>query len=213
MTASSERCGPLEQATKTQAAHRRKTSNGEARPNSRQQRTGGIKMKKITTIIIALIMVLAMVATASAAGITKQSAVKKALKNAHLNKSQVKQLEVEYDKKSGKYEVEFIKKKNKAKYEYDISASKGVILEKSIDYKYRHNSSHHRIGKKAACKKAAKYTGFKLKTIKKGSCKYEYDDGEGTYEIKFRKGHYKYSIEILAPTGKVIEFEKDRIRK
>jgi hypothetical protein len=39
-----------------------------------------------------------------------------------------------------------------------------------------------------------------------GTCKYEYDDGKGTYEIKFRNGNYSYEVEILAPTGKVIEY-------
>ena len=34
------------------------------------------------------------------------------------------------------------------------------------------------------------------------------NDGEWIYEIKFRKGHYRYEYEVLAPTGKIIETEK-----
>ena len=44
---------------------------------------------------------------------------------------------------------------------------------------------------------------------------------DGTYSIlqtlgmyvKFKLGSYKYEIEILAPTGKIIEFEKEYVKK
>ena len=72
-----------------------------------------------------------------------------------------------------------------------------------------------KIGKTAARKKAAKYTGIKLSTIKKGTCYYDYDDDDrvGKYEIKFTKGNYKYDLEILAATGKVIDYEKELINR
>ena len=51
-----------------------------------------------------------------------------------------------------------------------------------------------------------------MKVIKKGTCKYEYEKNEGTYEVKFRSGKYKYDYEVLAPTGKVIEYEKKYVK-
>ena len=111
-----------------------------------------------------------------------------------------------------KYEIEFIKEKNKAEYDYSISKKSGRILEKSIDYIYKHNSSKKKIGKKAAMKKVAKYTKTKLKIVKKGICTYEYEDNEGTYTVKFKKGNYFYDCELLAPTGKIIEFEKEYVK-
>ena len=38
-----------------------------------------------------------------------------------------------------------------------------------------------------ARKKVAKFSGISYKTISKGTCRYEYDDGEGTYEVRFKR--------------------------
>lgn len=163
-------------------------------------------MKRLTRIALALIMVMAMSVSAFAANITASTAQKTALKNAKLSTKKVKYLRVKYDREDGVYEVKFTKKKNGAKYEFEISASNGKIVEKSIDYKYKRNRSRKKISRNKAMKKAAKAAGVKLAVVKRGSCKYEYDDGKGTYEIKFRNGNYYYDIEILAPTGKVIDY-------
>lgn len=169
-------------------------------------------MKKRMNGIVALLAALAMVMTMSvsvfAAGISSNdAALKKALKNAGLKKSQVKLIEVEYDSDDDAYEVEFTKKSNGKEFNYDISAESGKILEKSVEYKYKRNSSHKKIGKKAAMKKVAKFSGISLKTVKSGTCTYEYDDNEGVYEVKFEKGNRRYEYDVLAPTGKVIEYE------
>ena len=67
-----------------------------------------------------------------------------------------------------------------------------------------------KIGKDAARKKAAKASGVSLKIVKQGTCRYDYDhdDREGSYKVKFKKGNYRYEVEILAPTGAIMEFEK-----
>ena len=166
-------------------------------------------IRRVSVITLAVIVVIAMSASAFAGSMTKKEAVKKALKDAHTSKDKVYALEAELD--DGKYEIEFTKKKNDAEYEYEISKS-GRILEKSVDYVYKHSSSKNKIGKKAARKKVAKFSGIKYSIIKKGTCTYEYDDNEGTYEVKFKKGHYKYDYEVLAPTGKIIEYSKDYVK-
>ena len=156
-----------------------------------------------------MVMVMTMsVVSFAGSSISESQAISKALKNAGLSRSKVKYLETEYE--HGKYEIEFTKKSNGAEYSYEYSKS-GRLLEKSIDFRYKRNSSTEKIGKTAARKKAAKFTGIKLSTVKKGSCYYEYDDGKGTYEVKFTKGNYKYEVEILAPTGKVIDYSKEYI--
>ena len=118
-----------------------------------------------------------------------------------------------YDSEDGIYEIEFVKNSNGKEYSYEISASTGKILEKSVDIKYKRNSSREKIGKKAARKKVAKYSGISYKTIKKGSCHYEYDDGKGVYEVKFKKGNRRYEYDVLAPTGKIIEYNWELIKK
>lgn len=175
-------------------------------------------MKKVMKMLVAVTAALALVMTMSvsvfAAGISSNdAALKKALKNAGLKKSQVKFVEVEFDKDDNTYEVEFTKKTNGTEYSYDISAASGKILEKSVDRQYKRNSSHKKIGKTAAMKKVAKYSGISYKIIKTGTCRYEYDDGKGTYEVKFEKGNRRYDYEVLAPTGKIIEYEWELINR
>ena len=155
---------------------------------------------------IAMVMVMSVSAFADGAMISEKAALNKALKNVGLKKTQVKYIDVELDDDEDVYEVEFTKKKNSAEYSFDVDAYAGKILEKSVDYKYTRNSSHKKIGKTAALKKVAKFSGISYKTVKSGSCYYDYDDGKGVYEIKFKKGSRKYECEVLAPTGKVIEY-------
>lgn len=168
-------------------------------------------MKKkniVIALFTALVMVVTMTATSFAAAVSSNSdALNIALKNAKLKKSNAKKIEVEYDREDGHYEVEFKKKSNGNRYEYEISAKTGKILKKSVDYKYKKNTSKKKVGKKAARKNVAKLSGVSYKIISKGSCTYEYDDRKGTYEIKFKNGNRSYDCEVLAPTGKVIEYE------
>lgn len=165
-------------------------------------------MKKITTIITIVMLTFAMSASALASSaVTESKAVKIALKSAKATKAQVYALEAEYDE--GKYDVEFIKKSNKAEYSFEIS-KKGKILEKSIDYRYKKNHSKAKIGKAAAQKKAAKVTGISLAKVKKGTCiySYDYEDREGKYEIKFKTKSYRYEVDVLAPTGAIMDYDK-----
>lgn len=174
-------------------------------------------MKRKMNIALALLAALAMIMTMSisvfAGSVSSDEALKIALKNAKLRKSQVKLADVDRDEDGNNYEIEFIKKKNGTKYDYEISSESGRVIEKSVEYKYKRNSSHKKIGKTAARKKVAKFSGISYKTIKAGTCYYEYDDGKGTYEIKFTKGNRRYDYEVLAPTGKIIEYEWELINR
>jgi uncharacterized membrane protein YkoI len=175
-------------------------------------------MKRRVNIALALLAALAMVMTMSVAAFAgaitdNDAALKKALKNAGLKKSAVKYIDVEYDSEDGVYEVEFTKKSTGKKYDYEIAASTGTIVKKSVDYKYKRNTSHSKIGKKAARKKVAKFSGISYKIVSSGTCRYEYDDRHGTYEVKFTKGNRRYEYDVLAPTGKIIEYEWRVIKK
>lgn len=175
-------------------------------------------MKKKMNIVLALFTALVMVMTMGASvfagsGISSDEALNKALKNAKLKKSEVKAIDVEYDNDSDSYEVEFTRKKNGAEYAYEVGAESGKIFEKSIEYKYKKNSSHHKIGKTAARKKVAKYSGISYKIIKTGTCTYKYHDKKGVYKVKFEKGNRRYECEVLAPTGKILEYEWELIKR
>ena len=59
--------------------------------------------------------------------ITKDEALNIALKNASVSKSQIKELEIDYDMENGvlTYDIEF--KYNQNEYEYEVSAEKGIV--------------------------------------------------------------------------------------
>ena len=166
-------------------------------------------LKGLTTVLVTAILTMALATTAFAGTISGKDAVKTALHDAGFCKSQVSNIEVERDKTS--IEVEFVCKKTKAEYEYEIAKNGGGILEKNVEYRYKHNCSKAKVGKKAALKKVAKFSGVKYSIVKKAKCTYKYKKNEGTYTVKFRYRGCKYEYELLAPTGKVIEWEMDRI--
>ena len=175
-------------------------------------------MKRRVNIALTLLAALAMVMTMSAAAFadaitSNDAALKKALKNAGLRKTEVTRIDVEYDREDDVYEVEFKQKSDGRKYDYEIAAASGKIIKKSVEYKYKRNSSHRKIGKTAARKKVAKFSGISYKIICTGTCSYEYDDRQGTYEVKFTKGSRRYEYDVLAPTGKIIEYEWKVINK
>ena len=134
-----------------------------------------------------------------------------ALKNAKLSKGKVTKLKIKDEKQY--FEVGFTKKSSGTKYEYDVAKSDGKILEKEVQYTYKHCCSKAKIGKKAVLKKVAKHSKKKYSVVKKGSCTYKYSDHEGRYKVKFRYKSYRYEYELLAPNGKIIEWEKECIRR
>ena len=168
-------------------------------------------MKKTGILIMTVAMIIAMSATSFACGISASQAEKTALKSAHLSKSKVRSLEVEKDDNGRIYEVEFIRKSNKAKYEYKICASNGKVIKKNIDYKFKRAKSDKKIGKKAAMKKVARSAHVKYSVVRKGRCKIEKTGKEWKYEISFKKGKYSFEYDILARNGRIIEYERKLI--
>ena len=168
-------------------------------------------MKRLFTIVTALALVMMMSISAFAESITQDAAVNMALNDAGLSADQVTGLEAEQE--NGKFAIEFRNKSNDTEYDYEISASDGMILEKSVEYVYERTKSKKKIGVKSARTKAAEITGIKYKTVRKGTCKYTYKKKFGKYKVRFKSGGYKYEVEIAAATGKIIEFEKEAVKK
>ena len=162
--------------------------------------------KRLMALSLALVMILGIGGSVMAASVTSDQAVARAIKDAKLKRSKICALEVEYDE--GEYEIEFKRRSDRSEFDYTISAASGRIIEASADYRHRINSSRAKIGKRAAQKKAAKYAGCKLANVRRGSCRYKRDGREWIYEIRFKSAGYYHEIEVLAPTGKVVEAEK-----
>ena len=161
--------------------------------------------KKGLFTVIALITVLAVSVSAFAAGFTRQDAQKLALKDAGVKAKQVRQLKSELD---GRYfEVDFTVKNDKTEYEYEITKD-GRIKKVDIEYYHKFNPSKEKISKTAAKKAAAKAAGVKLSKVKAGTCRFKINDGEGIWKLTFKSGNCRYTVEVLAPTGKVIGIER-----
>ncbi len=174
-------------------------------------------MNKVVAVLLAVVVSLGFAGTAFAGSLSggginqpigKDEALSIALRDAGLSKGKVCKIETEQGKKC--LEVEFTKKSTRTEYDYSIAKNGGAILEKSVEYNYKSSSSKAKIGKKAALKKVAKHSGIKLSVIKKGTCTYKYRKNEGTYKVTFHYKGYRYEYKLLAPNGKVLEWEMER---
>lgn len=166
--------------------------------------------KKLFALILVVLTLTAGLEAFAAGGLTRSGALAAALKDAGLTKAQVTAVEVERDGRS--YEVEFREKATGDQYEYEYRISDGRLKEKSVEYRHARNTSTERVSRAAALKAAAKAAGVKLWIIRAGSCRYKQDGREWIWEVKFKTRTWNYEIEILAPTGRVIEMSKERIK-
>ena len=66
------------------------------------------------------------------------------------------------------------------------------------------------IGKDAAVKAAYEAFGVKAEDVKLIKAHKDYDDGVAVYDVEFAEGYnYKYSAEVVAASGKVVDKDKD----
>ena len=133
-----------------------------------------------------------------------------ALKHAKLTAKQVKftKARTDYDDGRKVYDIEFTK--GNKKYEYEISASTGKILEYDVE-SYKKPSTKNSISLSKAKSIALKHAKLTAKQVRFVKAKADYDDGVKVYDIEFTHKGMEYEYEISAKTGKILSFEKDRI--
>lgn len=166
-------------------------------------------IKKIVTLGLAAVMVISSgAAVFGASYISRDTAISKALKNANTTRSAVWGLECERDSDDGitAYEIEFVK--GSTEYSYTINAKTGNIREKSVEYRYV-PSSKARISKTAAKNRVFSFSGINKNKVTGLVCYYDYDDGKEIYEVKFRKGNYRYEYDVNARSGKIVEYSRE----
>lgn len=164
-------------------------------------------VKRLIPAILSICLFLTMSVPVFAAAATKEDALETALKDAGMKKTEASRIKVKKD--NNEYEISFKNKKNGNRYEYEVSVRTGKIREAEAEYKHAFNSSKKKVGKEKAIAAAAKKAGVKKSVVKSGTCRYKKEDGEWIYKLKFRTKKCKYEAEILAPTGKVIEFSRE----
>ena len=141
-----------------------------------------------------------------------------ALKDAGLSESDVTFKKTELDNSHGTqvYDIEFYT--SDTKYDYEIDASNGTVLEKNIEqFQSRtnptdstiNNSSNDYIGVDRAKEIALNHAQLSESDVQFAKAKLENDDGEVEYEIEFYSGRTEYDYTIDAVSGNIIEYDVD----
>ena len=141
-----------------------------------------------------------------------------ALKDAGLSESDVTFKKTELDNSHGTqvYDIEFYT--SDTKYDYEIDASNGTVLEKNIEqFQSRtnptdstiNNSSNDYIGVDRAKEIALNHAQLNESDVQFAKAKLENDDGGVEYEIEFYSGRTEYDYTIDAVSGNIIEYDVD----
>lgn len=141
-----------------------------------------------------------------------------ALKDAGLSETDVTFKKTELDHSHGMqvYEIEFYT--SDTEYDYEISASDGTVLEKSVEQfqiqvapagNTADGSDNHYIGVDHAKETALSHAGLNESDVQFTKAKLENDDGRVEYEIEFYSGRTEYDYTIDAVSGNIIEYDVD----
>lgn len=173
-------------------------------------------------------------ASAPAEDIGLDAAKAAALKHAGVSASDAEftKAKLDYDDGTAEYDIEFTA--NSMKYEYEIKASDGTVLEFSAEKLVGAQTSQstqttsqgtqttsqgtqgasseqisERISENEAKQIALAHAGFSEAQVTFTECKLDYDDGVAEYDIEFTVNSAEYEYEIRASDGKVLEFSKE----
>lgn len=192
-------------------------------------------LKKLSSLALSLLLASSLSASALAAEVSAEQAKAIALKDAGYQASDVAYVraEADYDDGVKEYEVEFLVKGDGVNYEFDyeVRAADGKILSKEKDVervkgqvpapapapeavkpqpKAEAPAASGDVGKEAAVQAAYEAFGVKAEEVKLIKVHKEYDDGVAVYDVEFAKGYdYKYSAEVVAASGKVVDKDVD----
>ena len=142
-----------------------------------------------------------------------------ALKDAGLSESDVtfKKTELDHSHGTQVYDIEFYT--SDTKYDYEIDASNGTVLEKNIEqFQIQANpttdsainsSGNDYIGVDRAKEIALNHAQLNESDVQFAKAKLENDDGGVEYEIEFYSGRIEYDYTIDAVSGNIIEYDVD----
>lgn len=142
-----------------------------------------------------------------------------ALRDAGLSDSDVtfKKTELDHSHGTQVYDIEFYT--SDTKYDYEIDASNGTVLEKNIEqFQIQANpttdsainsSGNDYIGVDRAKEIALNHAQLNESDVQFAKAKLENDDGGAEYEIEFYSGRTEYDYTIDAVSGNIIEYDVD----
>ncbi len=195
-------------------------------------------LKKLSSLALSLLLVFSLSVSAFAAEVSAEQAKEIALKDAGYKAADAVYVraEVDYDRGAKEYDVEFLVKGDGVNYEFDyeVRAADGKLLSKERDVerakaqpkapvaekpqpkaekaqpKVAEPAPAGDIGKDAAVEAAYAAFGLGAAEVKLIKAHKDYDDGVAVYDVEFAEGYNcKYSCEVVAASGKVIDKDKD----
>lgn len=145
-------------------------------------------------------------ASASAADIGLDAAKAAALKHAGVAESDAEFTKAKLDHDDGvaEYDIEFTA--NSKRYEYEIRASDGEVLEFSSE---AIPDPTGLLSESEAKKIALNNAGLSEEQVTFTKFELDYDDGISKYEIEFTVNGIEYEIDINAKTGDILKTEAD----
>lgn len=147
------------------------------------------------------------VGTASKSNYISIEEVKKIVfDDSKVNGNIVKDLEIEYDYDDGimVYDIEFIS--NNIKYDYEIDAKTGKIIEKEIENKNVSTSTSENYLSKEKIKEIV-FNKTKVKDYYDYEIEFEFKSGKAIYEVEFETKDKEYDFELDALNGNIIRYE------
>ena len=147
----------------------------------------------------------------SASSISLDKAKSIALSDAGLSKSDVTFTKTKSDTDDGiqVYDIEFTTASSE--YEYEVRASDGKILDKSVEaIESTTASSGSYISVSKAKQIALDKAGLSESQVTFEKAKLEEDDGIMVYEIEFKCSGIEYECTINASSGKILEYEAEK---
>ncbi len=148
--------------------------------------------------------------TPSSAEIDRARAKEIALNHAKLKEADIKGFEIELDRSDKGvllYEIEF--RNGLDKYEYDILAENGQILNAEKNDINILETAYKKISEEKAKEIALNHAGLKESDIAQYRIEFDVDDGVPSYEIEFKHGKYEYDYDINSSDGTIIKSEKE----
>lgn len=160
--------------------------------------------------------------------ISEKEAKQAAFDAAKVDEDDVEELECELEWKRGcaVYEIEF--KAGGTKYEYQIDALTGKVIESKKDKEPakptlptkpelpgnpgnpgKFDPSAVRITAETAKSKVLEHAGLSASSVTKLECEIEWEDGHLVYKIEFTVNGTEYEYEVDVNTGEIVKSEKD----
>lgn len=157
--------------------------------------------------------------------LTKDQAISKAYAHAGVSSGAVNKVTANLDRDDGvlHYDVDFTTADHK--YEYDIKASDGSVLEydkEAIQKPSTQNTANPstdtskpaaQLSKTEALAKAYAYADAKESQVQLLEAKKESDDGRTYYEVKFIFNNQKYDIDVNVESGKITDCDVETIKE